>query len=219
MLDRVLRNPHARASLSSNRRGLTAFSNWAAARGATLSSSRRPASKFTSSTMRKTGSTPFSARRHRRRSPVASLLRSTTCGNLRQPLPIPDGAFDACYSHMLSCMAFKVAELEALSCEILPVLRPGGLCIFTVRNTSHRPGQEFGARHRPHGVGWQRRADINTSAQGADDLTPVVRCLAAGRTRVTLARSCARGVRVAREPHLRRNTLQQNRCSAPDGVR
>ncbi len=55
--------------------------------------------------------------------------------DVRLPLPFPDGSFDACYSHMLFCMALTSAELETLSCEILRVLRPGGLSIYTVRNT------------------------------------------------------------------------------------
>jgi SAM-dependent methyltransferase len=56
--------------------------------------------------------------------------------DVRRPLPVPDDSFDACYSHMLFCMALTTAELDALSREILRVLRPGGLCIYTVRNTS-----------------------------------------------------------------------------------
>lgn len=56
--------------------------------------------------------------------------------DVRRPLPFPDGTFDACYSHMLFCMALTTAELDALSREIFRVLRPGGLCVYTVRNTS-----------------------------------------------------------------------------------
>lgn len=55
--------------------------------------------------------------------------------DVRQPLPVPNGSFDACYSHMLFCMAFSTAELEALAQEVLRALKPGGLCVFTVRNT------------------------------------------------------------------------------------
>jgi SAM-dependent methyltransferase len=55
--------------------------------------------------------------------------------DVRQPLPCADASFDACYSHMLFCMALTTAELSALSREIFRVLRPGGLCIYTVRNT------------------------------------------------------------------------------------
>lgn len=56
--------------------------------------------------------------------------------DVRQPLPAADGTFDACYSHMLFCMALTTSELESLSREIARVLRPGGLCVYTVRNTS-----------------------------------------------------------------------------------
>jgi hypothetical protein len=35
--------------------------------------------------------------------------------DVRLTLPFPDGSFDACYSHMLFCMAFTTRELEALS--------------------------------------------------------------------------------------------------------
>jgi SAM-dependent methyltransferase len=56
--------------------------------------------------------------------------------DIRQPLPFADDSFDACYSHMLFCMALTTAELEALAREIRRVLRPGGLCVYTVRNTN-----------------------------------------------------------------------------------
>jgi SAM-dependent methyltransferase len=56
--------------------------------------------------------------------------------DVRRSLPFPDATFDACYSHMLFCMALTTAELDALSREIFRVLRPGGLCVYTVRNTN-----------------------------------------------------------------------------------
>mgnify|MGYP003805835629 FL=1 len=55
--------------------------------------------------------------------------------DLRQPLPFADGTFDACFSHMLFCMAFTTAELNFLSREIWRVLKPGGLHVYTVRHT------------------------------------------------------------------------------------
>jgi len=62
--------------------------------------------------------------------------RVTACPHdLREPLPFDDETFDACYSHMLYCMALTTAELEALSKEVLRVLRPGGLNVYTVRHT------------------------------------------------------------------------------------
>jgi SAM-dependent methyltransferase len=55
------------------------------------------------------------------------------CGEV---LPFADASFDACYSHMLYCMALPTPRLEALSAEVLRVLRPGGLQIYTVRSTA-----------------------------------------------------------------------------------
>lgn len=55
--------------------------------------------------------------------------------DVRTPLPFGDAEWDACYSHMLFCMAFTTAELEALAGEVRRVLRPGGLCVYTVRHT------------------------------------------------------------------------------------
>ena len=58
------------------------------------------------------------------------------CADVRKPLPFEDETFDACYSHMLLCMALEMTEIESLVKEIGRVLKPNGLCIFTVRNTS-----------------------------------------------------------------------------------
>jgi SAM-dependent methyltransferase len=60
---------------------------------------------------------------------------STVCHEIRNPLPFPDSHFDACYSHMLLCMALTTAELERLAREVKRVLKSGGLCIYTVRHT------------------------------------------------------------------------------------
>ena len=54
----------------------------------------------------------------------------------REPLPFADNSFDACYSHMLYCMALTTAQLTALSAEVLRVLRPGGIQVYTVRSTA-----------------------------------------------------------------------------------
>ncbi len=69
------------------------------------------------------------------RAGLSSLVSADT-HDVRLPLPVPDGAFGACYSHMLFCMALTTAELASLSREIWRVLRPGGLCVYTVRNTT-----------------------------------------------------------------------------------
>lgn len=56
--------------------------------------------------------------------------------DVRLRLPVSDGSFDACYSHMLFCMALTTAELESLAREVWRALRPGGLCVYTVRNVT-----------------------------------------------------------------------------------
>jgi SAM-dependent methyltransferase len=56
--------------------------------------------------------------------------------DVREPLPFQRETFDAAFSHMLYCMPITNAEVERLSQEILRVLKPGGLNIFTVRHTS-----------------------------------------------------------------------------------
>jgi SAM-dependent methyltransferase len=53
----------------------------------------------------------------------------------RNPLPFADASFDACYSHMLFCMALSTPELERLSQEVWRVLKPDGLNVYTVRHT------------------------------------------------------------------------------------
>lgn len=55
--------------------------------------------------------------------------------DVRAPLPFPEESFDACYSHMLFCMALTHAELEFLTAEVRRVLKPAGVCIYTVRHT------------------------------------------------------------------------------------
>lgn len=55
--------------------------------------------------------------------------------DVRKPLPFLDSSFAACYAHMLFCMAMTTAELKALAGEVARVLRPGGICIYTVRHT------------------------------------------------------------------------------------
>ncbi len=55
--------------------------------------------------------------------------------DLRNPLPFDNEIFDACYSHMLFCMALTTPELERLSDEVRRVLKPGGLHVYTVRHT------------------------------------------------------------------------------------
>ncbi len=65
---------------------------------------------------------------------LAGRLR-TTVHDVRLALPFPEQSFDACYSHMLFTMALTTEELDALAGEVHRVLRPAGLCIYTVRHT------------------------------------------------------------------------------------
>jgi len=65
-----------------------------------------------------------------------------TPADVRQHLPTEDASFDACYSHMLFNMALTTSELEVLMAEVKRVVRPGGLVVYTVRNTSD---SHFGA--------------------------------------------------------------------------
>lgn len=56
----------------------------------------------------------------------------------REPLPFGNKSFDACYSHMLYCMALTTGELDSLAREVRRVLKPRGLSIYTVRNTDDK---------------------------------------------------------------------------------
>ena len=56
------------------------------------------------------------------------------CHDIRHALPFPYNFLDACYSHMLFCMALTTSELHFLSGEIRRVLKPKGICIYTVRH-------------------------------------------------------------------------------------
>ena len=60
---------------------------------------------------------------------------STLKFDIRDNLPFENNSIDACYSHMLYCMAFTFDELIKLNNEIKRVLKPGGVNICTARNT------------------------------------------------------------------------------------
>ena len=55
--------------------------------------------------------------------------------DIREDLPFESNSVDACYSHMLYCMALTQKDLDKLNSEIHRILKPGGLNIYTVRNT------------------------------------------------------------------------------------
>ncbi len=60
---------------------------------------------------------------------------SLVCLDVRRPLPLNDESFDACYSHMLFNMALTTSQLESLLGEVRRVLVPGGLNVYSARNT------------------------------------------------------------------------------------
>ena len=55
--------------------------------------------------------------------------------DIRKKLPYQNNTMDACFSHMLYCMALSNSDLENLNKEVLRILKPGGINIYTVRNT------------------------------------------------------------------------------------
>ena len=59
---------------------------------------------------------------------------STKLLDVREKLPFEDNSIEACYSHMLYCMALTTNDLEKLNNEILRILKPGGINIYTVRH-------------------------------------------------------------------------------------
>ena len=61
---------------------------------------------------------------------------STKLFDVREKLPFKDNSVDACYSHMLYCMALTTKDLEKLNNEIHRILKPNGLNIYTVRHTN-----------------------------------------------------------------------------------
>jgi len=61
---------------------------------------------------------------------------STKLFDVREKLPFEDNSIEACYSHMLYCMALTTSDLEKLNNEILRILKPDGINIYTVRHTN-----------------------------------------------------------------------------------
>ena len=59
---------------------------------------------------------------------------STKLFDVREKLPFEDNSIEACYSHMLYCMALTTNDLEKLNNEIQRILKPGGINVYTVRH-------------------------------------------------------------------------------------
>ena len=67
--------------------------------------------------------------------------------DIRKKLPFEDNSVDACYSHMLYCMALTIDDLQKLNNEIHRILKPNGLNIYTVRHTNdgdYKNGKHIG---------------------------------------------------------------------------
>jgi len=60
---------------------------------------------------------------------------STKLFDVREKLPFENNSIEACYSHMLYCMALTTNDLEKLNNEIQRILKPGGINVYTVRHT------------------------------------------------------------------------------------
>ncbi len=56
--------------------------------------------------------------------------------DLREGVDLPPASIDGCYAHMLLTMDFTDAELTKLISDVRRALVPGGLFIFSVRNTN-----------------------------------------------------------------------------------
>ena len=55
--------------------------------------------------------------------------------DVREKLPFEDNSVEACYSHMLYCMALSNFDLKNLNNEVHRILKPRGINIYTVRHT------------------------------------------------------------------------------------
>ena len=63
-------------------------------------------------------------------------LVSAQVFDIRKKLPFDNNSVEACFSHMLYCMALSNSDLENLNSEIFRILKPGGINIYTVRHTN-----------------------------------------------------------------------------------
>ena len=67
---------------------------------------------------------------------------STKLFDVREKLPFEDNSIEACYSHMLYCMALTTNDLEKLNNEIQRILKPSGINVYTVRHTNDEDFQK-----------------------------------------------------------------------------
>ena len=62
-------------------------------------------------------------------------LISAKIFDVRKKLPFENNSVEACFSHMLYCMALTTTELKYLNSEICRILKPSGINIYTARHT------------------------------------------------------------------------------------
>ena len=94
--------------------------------------------------------------------------------DIRKKLPFLDNTFEACFSHMLYCMALSIFDLKNLNKEILRILKPGGINIYTVRHTGdgdykngiHRGGNLY--ENDGFIVNFFSKKEIKQNAKGFD---------------------------------------------------
>ncbi|WP_067826279.1 class I SAM-dependent methyltransferase [Nocardia inohanensis] len=90
----------------------------------------------------------------------------------RHPIPLRYDSVDAVYAHLLLCMNLSTREILDLVGEIRRVLRPGGVFVYTVRNTEdaqYGTGRAFGDdiyEQDGFAVHFFSRELVNTLAQG-----------------------------------------------------
>ena len=65
-----------------------------------------------------------------------SKLVSTKYFDVRGKLPYKNNSIKGIFSHMLYCMALTDSDIKKLNSEILRVLKPGGINIYTVRHVN-----------------------------------------------------------------------------------
>jgi len=56
--------------------------------------------------------------------------------DIRKKLPFDDNSIEACFSHMLYCMALSTQELEYFNSEVHRILKPKGINIYSARHTN-----------------------------------------------------------------------------------
>ena len=78
--------------------------------------------------------------------------------DLRKGIDLPANSIDGCYAHMLLTMDFTDDEIRRLMDDVRRALVPGGLFVFSVRNTNDH---DFESGHIVRFGVWQNDKGIN----------------------------------------------------------